>query len=670
MNTSARDWLPRPTLGWLLAAQLGLLLPHVQRLPVWVWGVFLVAAVWRLQVHRGRAAFPGRLLTGVLVLVAFVGTGVSYGTLLGLEATTALLFIAASLKLIEARGHRDAHVLVYLGFFLLMTAFLFEQEPWLALYAFLPLLLLAAVLLSLHQRGIAPRQTLARAGVLLLQALPVMLLLFLVVPRFAPMWSVPQQSQAAQTGMSDVMSPGDIASLSGSDRLAFRARFAAETPSRDQLYWRGLVFSVFDGRSWRPLDESLEGLLPAAPGGNELAALPRPPLDYKLMMEPSQQRWLFPLDAPVTVDADAVLTGDLRLVARTPVRERRLYAVRSSPDLAALRSLGDAERRINLALPRDGNPRARALAEDWRAQWPEPHERVAAALRLFREEAFYYTLNPPLLGEHSVDEFLFGSRRGFCEHYAGSFAFLMRAAGVPTRVIAGYQGGEINPLTGTVLVHDYDAHAWTEVWLEGEGWVRVDPTAAVAPQRILDSLQAALQEPFQPGGALSPARYRHIDWVNRMRLQLDAFQDYWTRWVLAYRGEQQWQLLERLLGAVTPGRLAALLLSGLALVLGVAWWWLMAGTRRPPADPALRLYRRFERRLERCGYPRPPAMAAGDYADWLLRQRPEWSSAVTAITRSFDRLAYEAMTATAREQELARLRQQLRRFRPTRRTRC
>lgn len=653
------QWLPRAALTWLLLAEAALLLPHLARLPLWLPVLFGLALGYRWQVQRVGWRLPPQWLKLVGVASGFIATGLSYGTLLGLEATTALLFIAAALKLLEAHTRRDAYLLIFLGYFCVLLAFLFEQTPLTAFYALLPLLLLTAALLAMHAAGEGGGATLRRAALLLIQSLPIMVLLFLVAPRLAPLWSVPQPSDAARTGMGAEVAPGDVARLSRSDRLAMRVRFAEGVPPRPELYWRGVVLSHFDGRSWLPWPDHNRSL-----EATERRALRRRASDdtwsYRVLLEPSHRRWRFSLGYPLAADGSVEITGDYRLVGDA-AHERQLYRAESVPALPLHRDLQRVERARLLALPSSVNPSAR----DWGRELAAAHapaERVRRVLQRFRDEPFVYTLQPPTLGRDSVDEFLFQTRRGFCEHYASAFAFVMRAADVPARVVVGYQGGEVNPLTGSVLVHDYDAHAWVEVWLSGRGWVRVDPTAAVAPSRIELGLEGALADEFLSDSPLAPARYREIDWLNRLRLQLDAFQDQWAIWVLNYHGERQWQVLRGLLGEVSVWRVAGLLLIGAALPLALLALVLWRGQRRR-RDPLLRRYQSLCARLSAAGHPPEPGEPPAAYLLRVAEARPDWGIALRPIAHLFNDLRYRRLTETQRSELRRHLYRALRRFR-------
>lgn len=651
------EQIPRHCLNWLLVAQLALIAPHLERLPIWMIFVWMICAGWRLMVFQGRWSFPRRLVKLALLAGCVAGIRVSYGGWTGLDATVALLIAGFSFKLLESSSRRDGYVLLFLGYFVALTEFLFEQGPGYALYMLLPVLLLTTALVALHQpeRIEFSWQPLRRAALLGAQALPLMLLLFLVFPRLDPLWQVPLPGAggAARSGLSDEIAPGDVARLALSSELAFRASFDGPVPAVAALYWRGLVFDTFDGRAWRAGEYSDVPRPPQpAPGG--------PAIDYRVYLEPTHRRWLYALELPASLDAQVLQTYDHRLLAPWPVYEKFSYRARAYPRAPLDPELHPRMRERVLALPAAGNPRTRAFAEELRANAADDVEVVERLLRFYRNEPFAYTLRPPPLGADSVDQFLFDTRRGFCEHYASSFVFALRAAGVPARVVAGYQGGEVNPLTGTVLVHQFDAHAWAEVWLPGRGWVRFDPTAAVAPQRIERGLEGAIERgEFLADSPLAASRYRHLGWLNTLRLRLDAMNYAWTRWVVNYRDETQVSLLQRLLGEISPWRLAGLLVGGGALVLALVALAMLGRGRAPAAPPEQKLYRQLCTRLARRGYPRPPGLAPGAYARWVLAEQPSWRWLAEA-TECFDALSYRPLDAPQRRALLRRLRRLVR----------
>ena len=662
----AASLIPRNALVWIILSQFALLLPHLGRLPVWVVLVYLVAAVWRLLVYQGRLSFPGRWTRVALIVAGFAAIFLSYGNLLGLEPTVALLLTAFALKLLELVRRKDAYVVIFLGYFICVTAFLFTQDLLLVLYGLFTLLLVTTALVALHRPGEQRFRldSLRLPALMLAQAFPLMLVLFFLFPRIGPLWTVPVQSHAAKTGVSDFMKPGDISSLSQSGEVAFRALFEGEVPPRSELYWRGLVFSVLDDGAWRSLryQELPPDQLRAAatePVG--------PALSYSVLLQPTQQNWLYSLRYARSGQAGVLATPDFRLFSPVEVEEQLRYSVRSWPQTPLELELSDWRRRTELVLPEGSNPRSRALARQLRADSPSDAAFVDAVLAHFNRENFVYTLQPPLLTDaHPMDQFLFATRRGFCEHYAYAFTLMMRAAGVPARVIAGYQGGEINPVNGTVIVHQFDAHAWAEVWLAGQGWVRVDPTGAVSPDRIELGLEQAVagEGGFLANSPLSPLRFRGVNWVNMLRLRYDALTYRWQSWVVGFNSEEQYRLLQDLFGSVRAQTFVMVILASGALVLVPVAWLLLGRQRRPPLDPAQQLYLAFCARLARRGLTRAPGEGPRGFAQRVAAADPALGAWARDFTAGFEQLAYAggALNGSARQQQLRHLRLQLQRM--------
>jgi protein-glutamine gamma-glutamyltransferase len=641
-------------LGWMLLA-LGLALaPTVPRLPSWITAAFAIAVLWRIAVqHYGWRLPPGWLRFG-LAFGGVIGVLVTFRTFNGLEAGGGLLVVMAAMKLLETRTRRDIQVLSFIGFFIVLMQLLHDQPiwslPWLALSV-------AAITLALLQgvRGGEPLPWRVASGVVLRMlalALPVALVLFLLFPRVpGPFWALPSRSAAGLTGLSDEMSPGTIAQLIQSDEVAFRVSFSGPVPPPAVRYWRGPVLERFDGWTWRDLDR-LPQLGPRIQVRGQVYR-------YRITLEPHGRAWLLAMDYPARwTDREALLTQSFQLISRKALDGVHGLEVESWPEAIPETELGAVTRFRNLRLPPERNPRARALAETLAAQAGSDAAFVDAVLDYFRTQPFSYTLQPPLTtGGHPVDEFLFNTRRGFCEHYASAFTKMARAAGIPARVVTGYQGGELNPLSGNLVVRQYDAHAWSEVWLADRGWTRVDPTAAVAPERIELSLANALPAGERlPGSALLEFRA-----LKQLSLGWDALNSLWNDWVLGFGPDRQLAMLARLgLPADWPVLIAGLVLLLCVLMLSVALW--LAWRLRVPRDPEpLRLYRAFCRQLEQAGLARAPHEGPRDFAVRVAVTRPDAAGAAARITRLYLALRYEA---AAPDGTLEALRHEVRRFSP------
>lgn len=643
--------IPRNSLAWLLMAFLTVIAPHVPRLPVWIVIAALVCLVWRVQVHRGVWKFPPRWIKYILAGMSMFGLLVGYGRLTGLEPMVALLIIGFSMKLLEMYRRRDALAVIYLAYLVAATQLLFLQTIVAAVYMVVSVVLITTALMGLNQsQGVRyPARSLALAGKFLLQSLPLMLLLFVMIPRIGALWSVPLQEHSAKTGVSDSMSPGDFSQLTKSGDLAFRVSFEGAIPEPSERYWRGLVFSRFDGRKWSqaaPFDYFRDGQVVRWYGDQKLdweSLIEKQgrAIKYEVILEPTQQAWLYALMAPEANSADIGITRDFRLVNRTPISSRLEYEVTSYLDHSTeLQRLPDWRYRNETQLPPNFNPRSRTLALKWYAESNSDEEYIRRVLAWFNQE-FVYTLQPSRLGKHTADDFLLNTKRGFCEHFASAFTIMMRAAGIPARVVVGYQGGEVNPYQNYLLVHQFDAHAWTEVWLAGKGWQRIDPTAAVAPERIESGLRDMVDSrDFLFDSPLSLVRYRNILWLNKLRLQLDRMDYLWHRWVLGFDRDIREQVLTKWLGSTSALRVALAFLVVGGTILAVIAFRLLLQTRRQPERPCIKAYRRFCRRLAKLGLERKPKEAPGVFARRAINARPDLEHAIREITGLFQAVSY------------------------------
>ncbi len=632
---------------WVLGALAMAVLVHSLHLPIWVLLLAGSLAAWRLLTLRYRLPLPPRLLLGVLAGLGFAAVLVGYRTINGLEAGTALLVLMMSLKIMEAKTRRDQHVLLFIAYFLVMAGFLYTQEIWAAVYLFMTTWVITTALLVVGSASsLLPGMRAFRGSLnMLLQALPLMLIVFVLFPRIpGPFWALPTRG-AGVSGLGDEMSPGTLSSLSLSDAVAFRVTFDEAVPPPEQRYWRGPVLSRFDGRTWRgtstrPLTTpDIEHL------GNAVA--------YRITLQPHNRPWLFALDMPATwSDRSALMTRDYQLVSSRIVDQLRTYNLESYPQFKAGAEISDYLRGHTLDFgPAIRNARSRAWATQLRDSGASDLEIVSSVLRMFREQPFFYTLEPPPLGMNSVDEFLWNTRAGFCEHYASSFTFLMRAAGIPARVITGYQGGEINPLGGHLTVRQSDAHAWSEIWLQGQGWVRVDPTTAVAPERVERNLARAMRNSELVAGMLM----RNIPLLDRLRLTWDMINSQWNEWVLGYGPETQFKVLESL-GLDGANWRQLVFALGLALIafLVVLTAFLTWQFRPRQPDAAARLYDKFCRKAAKAHVIRQRHEAPVVFAERLGSKRPDLEPAVTGITNLYVQIRYEPNTQPEDIRELRR----------------
>jgi transglutaminase-like putative cysteine protease len=644
------------SLRWLLVALGLVLILHATHLVPWVPLLAFLLGVWRYVLARKHRPLPGMKILLPITLAGALGILVSYGGLFGRDAGVALLTLMTALKTMETRSRRDITLVIYLGYFLCICAFLFSQAIPVALFMALPVIALTATLIGLnHANGELPADhKLKLAGLMLVQAAPVMIAMFVLFPRVpGPLWGIPQDMARGMTGLSDDMSPGSISQLSRSDAVAFRAVFKGAPPTASGLYWRGPVFWHYDGRTWRAGDTSRDPLQTLASPKYKAHSVP---VEYTVTLEPHNKPWLFLLELPVKLPGIGALTSDYQYLSRLPVRQRLRYDAASSLKYMEGSTLDERTRRRALQLPPFGNQRSRALAAQWRSETPDPQALVQRALAMYRAD-FTYTLTPPTLGSSAVDGFLFDTRRGFCEHYAGSFVFLMRAAGIPARVVTGYQGGQANPMGDYLIVRQSDAHAWAEVWLDGQGWVRIDPTAAVSPQRVELGISAALPD-TEPLPMLARPQ---LTWLKRLNLGWDVVDNGWNQWVLGYNQQRQMEFLAKLAGGRIDWGDMTLWLTGLLTLIVGSIAALMLREALPRTDPAHLAWLRFQKKLARAGVAIFPHEGPRDFTHRSARQLPKSSQQIERIGVLYLLLRYRARKNA---QGIAQLQHLVREFRP------
>jgi transglutaminase-like putative cysteine protease len=613
-------------LAFALAANIG-------SIPVWVLITFaIVGGIRVFAAARGRDA-PPRSIRTLIAVVAAALLFVQFRTFNGIAAGSALLGLGAGLKLLETRTRRDLYVLILLVYPLSVSALLATKSFWLLAYLVALCWLTNTTLLRVSAAPPGPpwRASLRYAARVLLQALPLALALWLFFPRFAePLWHVDEKSQSASSGISDTMSPGDITDLALSDEIAFRVHYLGAAPPRDERYWRGPVLDQFDGHVWRRGEAEFVAAPPLVADG--------PVYRYRLSLEPYPHPWIFALDWPTQWDvSNAALTSDYMLLQPGPIRQAVDVVASSSTQMRPAQPLGAGMRARDTALPAGRNPRTLEFARNLRRAHPDDGDLVRSVLDMLHDQDYYYTLSSPPLGPDAVDDFLFGTRSGFCGHYASAFAVLMRGAGIPARVVTGYFGGSFNRYADYWIVRQSDAHAWVEIWSDARGWQRVDPTAAIDPRRIdrgLQDQQAALS------GSDIDLR-EAVPWLTDLRLRIDALRQAWRERVLRYNQDSQQALLARL---NVPNPDAEKLVIVLAAALGLALGWLTWQVRRElgmrPRDALARGYDRLCARLGALGLPRHSHEGAEDYARRVGASRPDLAEPVAALCRRYNDLRY------------------------------
>ena len=641
-------------LMWLLAAMVFVVAPHMLRLPSWVGIFFIVIVGWRAWISWAALRSPPRAFMWIVTIAATLGTFQTYGRIFGREAGVTLLIIMAALKLLEMRNQRDVVLCIYLGFFLVITNFLFSQSIPLGIYMLACVWIFVATMVGFSRIGRAPTlmERLRPAGMLLVQALPLMVAFFILFPRMpGPLWALPQDSRSGQTGLTDSMSPGNITNLIKSDSIAFRVHFEDQLPPYQSLYWRGPVLAEFDGGTWRMSDLAIHSRLDFP--------VREQPTRYTVTLEPHNKGWMFALDVPGEVPSGAYILADLQMRSYRPVNERIRYELTSYLKYQYGHRPAAVTHAPALKFDPGRNPRTIALGRQWAQEDPDPRSILSKAGKLFAT-GYTYTLEPPSLDRvNPYDDFLFNARQGFCEHYAGSFVLLMRAAGIPARVVTGYQGGEVNPLNNELIVRQADAHAWAEVWVPQEGWVRIDPTATVSPTRVENGVNAALG----PIGVVpSLIAADPLGLLANMRFAWQMMNSNWNEWVVGYNVERQRQFFSRFGFARVDWRtLAFWLMIATFAVGGAVTIGLVVRERPPKPEPSLSAWNQVCARLAEAGLAREPHEGPLDFLRRVAGVRPDLATGLEEITRRYVDARYGA---GASRDELRALQRLARDFRP------
>lgn len=601
----ARDTL------FLLAVIAWIMLPQVQHTPWWTSAFAAALLLWRARLALTSAPLPGRWVLAGVLAIAIGATWATHKTIVGRDAGVTLVVMLLALKTLELRARRDAMVVFFLGFFVLLSNFFYSQSLPTAMAMVLGLMGLLTALVNAHMTAGKPplTQALRTAGWLALWGAPVMVSLFLFFPRMAPLWGVPSDDMAGRSGLSENMRVGEVAALALDDSVALRIRFdtpGGQEPPANTLYFRGPVLSQFDGRNWQA-DPVLDAMaVPQLRVSGE-------PIRYQMLIEPSKRRWLTLLDAAKTEPQipPGASVGRLRMssslqwLSWRPITDVLRVDAQSHLDFSHGPLQLTPELKRYLQLPAGSNPRTRALGEHLQAELraqpgagADTDRLIASALQHLKTGGYTYTLEPGVVdSDHTADDFWFDSKEGFCEHIASAFAVLMRSMGVPARIVTGYQGGDRNSVDNYWTVRNSDAHAWTEVWIAGRGWVRVDPTGAVAPSRV-----GQFQRLSAPPGAFASAVGNFVDTgtLEKLRAVWEAVNNRWNQWVINYTQSRQLNLLQSL-GFESPSwtdllRLLACSLSALALL-----WLIWARATRPQRDGWSQLMHAARLRLQRAG---------------------------------------------------------------------
>ena len=635
-------------LYWLLASMALILAIHAPNLPIWVTVVSALFGAWRFFAIKTPALMPNRWLLMLLSLLTGLGILLSFKGQFGRDASLSLLVLMTVLKLLETRVMRDYMLAIMLAYFLIGNLFLFNQSILTFALSVLPLILLTATLINMSLKTPQNWQFLTKlAGKLLLQSVPVMLILFVLFPRIpGPLWGIPQDAYSGMTGLGDNLKFGNISNLTLNTSVAFRVQFKGNLPPNNQLYWRGPVLWHQNGNEWLMPSKSI-GLR------NEVLATSGAAYDYTVTLEPHNRTWLLLLDMPTLAPKNANFTHDYSAVANEPVRTRIRYTASSHPSYQLGIALGEREQVLSLQLTEGENPRTFELVKAW--QNLSPQQKISQALQMFREQPFIYTLRPPILRKDPIDDFLFNTQKGFCEHYATSFVYLMRAAGVPARIVTGYQGGELNPNGNYLIVRQSDAHAWAEVWLQGQGWMRVDPTAAVSPERIEQGISEALRD----NDELPLLARRDFPLLRKAFLNFDSMNNSWNQWVLGYDDKKQLEFLKQLTGKkLGLSDLVFWMTAAIVLVMLTTSYFLFRQIKAK-LNPAQLLYQQYLHKLKHVNLQPNMGEGALDFADRAARQLPNYQQQILQIASGYNALQYGDVAQPDMLKQLQQLIEQL-----------
>lgn len=593
---------------------------HFSAAPIWVCLSSSAVMLWRAYLTFSGRSLPSKYILIPVACCLMGGIYYNFRSFFGREAGVSMLILLLACKMLEMHAKRDLFVIVFLGFFLILTSFFESQSLVSALQVSVSALalLLAQISYQFQTKTIPILQRLKIILKMIGLAIPLTVVCFFLFPRLqGPLWGLPSDANIARSGLSDSMSPGNISKLAMSEELVFRVKFLDPAPDKSKLYWRAIILDEFDGRTWTAINK-LSISRPISPQNIRISGKG---VRQEITIEPSSSQSLFGLDlspqAPQLIEGASYVTRNAEIVSPFPLQNRTRYQIQSYPDYQLDLNIDPNVQRQTLNLPRRFNPKTAEFADQIRAQYRTPKEQITAILNYFRNEAFFYTLEPPALGRNTVDDFLFQTRAGFCEHYASSFSVLMRYLQIPSRVVTGYQGGTINSQDAYLEVRQSDAHAWAEVWIENEGWIRIDPTAAVAPDRILKNLSATQKSTGLSG--LVGNMMGQNGFMNEIRMRWSALNNTWNQWVLNYNETKQNNLL-RSLGLKDVDwqtALISLFLIGL-LVIGV----LSLPLIRPRAHrtPLDQLYLKLCDKLQKRGLSRSPFEGPRDY---LKRLEPQ-----------------------------------------------
>lgn len=615
---------------WILLSVITAVLPHFPRLPIWFPVLLIVVVVIRwLTAAKKLEPLPNFLIVLVTIFI-FIAIIYFQGFVLNREISVTVLTTMTVLKLLETWQKRDAWMVVTLCYFVILTRFFYSQDMLLMFYLLSSVVVITHTLFVLQHSqpvGFFQKREIKQTLGLLLAGIPLAALFFLFFPRLgSPIWGSPDFFGEGVTGMSEDMSPGSISQLFHDDSTAFRVIFGGAIPNNSQLYWRGPVMWDFDGYTWTRKKNEVFTRRPASFSDSGWK------LNYEVELEPTGQRFLFALDYPYILPQGSRLLTDSQLMSRTEINQLRHYTIGSVlKQYNPYEELSHENFERLKALPPRYNPKTIELIENWKRQKLTPEQMINKALIMFRTEEFYYSYSPPLLQGNTVDQFLFETRSGFCEHYASAFTIMMRAAGLPARVVTGYQGGILNK--DYVLVKQSDAHAWSEVWIKDKGWLRVDPTAAVSPLRVEQGAQAIMSE--------NARNWYDTDWYRKMGENYDGIRHKWNKWIRDYNAVKQKALFEVFGFDSKDGKSIAIILGAIMIITTVLVMLFLFITR--PKRKLLaydKEYNKFLKVFAKKGLKKPDDQGVLQFSELLIEKYPDLEKAIGDFTQLYLKLRF------------------------------
>jgi transglutaminase-like putative cysteine protease len=636
------------TLIFLLSS-IGLItLPHVYNVPTSIFAFFAVLLGWRFLAVWNKKFLPHKLVVFLLTITGLFLMFSQHHSVLGRDAGTSLFTIALSLKLLEIRNQRDLYLIVYLAFVVASSLFLYEQSILMAMYILFVCAVLFATLIIINSPQPQTKEALKKSAIIIAQALPMAMIIFVLFPRVqAPRWMLFKNNQQAKIGLNDVLEPGSISDLGLSGELVFRVKFKGSIPPPQQRYWRGPAYVYTDGKRWNQAsDFSVNPYM-------DTPSFRGKPYEYTLLMEPQSKSWVFALDMPKQFSANVQQNATYQLISTANFSSHAEYQITSYPQYNT-GFITKQEWRSNLQLPHSPSAEIKALVTQLHGFDSTPELFIQALLQHFRVEDFHYTLTPPLMDNKPIETFLFKTRYGFCSHYATAFVYLMRIAGIPARVIGGYQGGEFNKVGQFLEVRQADAHAWAEVWLENKGWVRFDPTAAIAPERIergvnVDRQVANGEVDFSPIVLDNQAQV----WLKQVQQMWQSVDYSWQRWVINYDRSSQNNFLS-LFNILNVRAMLYAMMAAIALITLILAYFLLRDSRQP-VDKIVLTYTKFCQKLHKVQLQRRHNEGARDFAHRACESLPQHQKEIMAITDLYIALRYGKNPAPQLLQQLNKL---------------